>query len=424
VLSSSLWLLLQRFFPSLINRADYLIKFHRTTDKAFELGSKSMNGSFFKLPVKRSLGTSFWWLLGGSLVIGGVVGLCCFVLSHLLSRLNLGVDHAKKHGISHEDGSRLGGVAIALTFLLVVIFEALWSGTGSAFDDYGDLVALVSVTLPIAFIGFVDDISQRLSSSVRLVFMALFAIIGFISFPQLMPTGILQEFFGSENRFGLLVFSVFFFVGFINAGNMVDGANGLLSILVASFFGFCFYLTKTNAHYLMMLVVSVFAFINLFGGTKIMLGDFGAFGLSALTILTAFSVYQIYNVSIFLYASLLCYPCIEIVRIFTARLWIGESPLTADNQHGHNLLFAGLSRLFNPKVANSLTGVVIALISVVPAWVLLALGWSYQTDLFLVVFLFQSLIYIAGTALLKRFFGGLYKSGEGSQGMRPRLQEP
>jgi UDP-GlcNAc:undecaprenyl-phosphate/decaprenyl-phosphate GlcNAc-1-phosphate transferase len=381
----------------------------------FELLRRNMSGFLSEKTSPGSLDASFWWLLVGSVFIGGGVGLCCFFLTHVLSKLRFGVDHANKHGISHQDGSRLGGIAIALTLLLVVMGKALWAERGLSLSDYGDLVSLVSIVLPIAFIGFVDDISQRLSSSIRLVFMALFTILGFISFPQFMPSGILQELFGAESDFTLLIFSVFFLVGFINAGNMVDGANGLLSILIASFFGLCFYVTKADFHYMVMLVVAVFAFVNLVGGTKIMLGDFGAFGLSALTILTAFLLYQTHNISIFLYASLLCYPCIEIIRISSIRLWRGKSPLSADNQHGHNLMFRALSRVLHPQVANSLTGVVIASISVAPAWVLLALDWGYQTDLYFVIFLFQSMVYIVGAGLLKWLLARLEENGKRSR---------
>ena len=391
------------------------IWFYETIDMLGQLLRGIMRGFASEKISPGGLSASFWWLFAGSFFIGGAVGLCCFFFTHVLSKFKFGVDHANKHGISQENGSRLGGVAIALTLLLVVISKALLSERDPTLGGYGDLVSLVAIVLPIAFIGFVDDISQRLSSSVRLVFMALFTTLGFISFPQFMPSGILQELFGIGSDFALLVFSVFFLVGFVNAGNMVDGANGLLSILIASFFGLCFYVTKADVHYLVMLVIAVFAFVNLVGGTKIMLGDFGAFGLSALTSLTAFLLYQTHNISIFLYASLLCYPCIEMIRISSIRLWRGRSPLAADNHHGHNVLFRVLSRLVEPKIANSLTGVVIASISIIPGWVLLGLGWSYQTDFFLVIFLFQSTVYIIGASLLNRLVDRLEENDKRSR---------
>jgi len=98
------------------------------------------------------------------------------------------------------------------------------------------------------------------------------------------------------------------------------------------------------------------------------MGDFGAYGLSTLIALVGFDLFDQDLVGLGFLATLLSYPCIEIVRIFVVRIRNGESPFHADNQHTHNLLNEYFSSLVKSKtLANSLTGVSIALFSVLPA---------------------------------------------------------
>ena len=75
-------------------------------------------------------------------------------------------------------------------------------------------------------------------------------------------------------------------IGFTNAGNIVDSANGLLSSITVGFFVIAYAITA-EYFYLITLAVMSFAVINIMLN-KIILGDLGAFGCSSMIALTSF----------------------------------------------------------------------------------------------------------------------------------------
>ena len=81
------------------------------------------------------------------------------------------------------------------------------------------------------------------------------------------------------------------------------------------------------------------------------MGDFGAYGLSALIALVGFDLFDQGLVGLGFLATLLSYPCVEIIRIFVVRISKGESPFRADNQHSHNLLNEYFSNLVKSKTS-------------------------------------------------------------------------
>ena len=105
------------------------------------------------------------------------------------------------------------------------------------------------------------------------------------------------------------------------------------------------------------------------GTGKIFLGDFGSYGLSSAVAMTALVMYGSGNYTMWLLASIVSYPCVELVRVFAHRAARKISPMQAGNDHTHNFLYrvcrqAGLGRI----AANSLTGCAIAIVSAaVPA---------------------------------------------------------
>jgi UDP-GlcNAc:undecaprenyl-phosphate GlcNAc-1-phosphate transferase len=154
-------------------------------------------------------------------------------------------------------------------------------------------------------------------------------------------------------------------VGFINAGNMADGANGLLSTIAIAVFlvGFL----ETGSGFLMALMVStiVFSLFNVSTGSMF-LGDSGAYFLSALMALTCIGLYMQGNSSVWFYACLLSYPCVELIRVLYVRWKLGGSLLAADNNHLHNMLFEKLkSAGFLPLLGNTCTGLSLATFSTI-----------------------------------------------------------
>ena len=154
------------------------------------------------------------------------------------------------------------------------------------------------------------------------------------------------------------------------------------------------FLTADNFYFSMSLGLLSFFLINVLTG-RIIMGDFGAYGLSALIALVGFDLFDQGLVGLGFLATLLSYPCVEIIRIFVDRIGRGESPFRADNQHSHNLLNEYFSNLVKSKtLANSLTGVSIALFSVIPAVVILLQEGQRNEMLCGIVFGLQCLVFV------------------------------
>jgi len=365
-----------------------------TVDQVSELGLAGLSGAQVALLAL---------ILGGLLGIAGLTSLCLMVW---FSHQSFGVDRSAKHGISVKDTSRMGGVALALFLILVwlatIIFPAL-AGDSKSGMAWGPSFLLLAGLL--AGIGFLDDLGMPLTPVTRLLASTLILTVGFIFVPGWMPNQFLG-FFGDTSlgfEVGLVAASVFVCVGFINAGNMADGANGLFSGICLAFFLCVWFLTADNFYFSMSLGLLSFFLINVLTG-RIIMGDFGAYGLSALIALVGFDLFDQGLVGLGFLATLLSYPCVEIIRIFVVRIGKGESPFRADNQHSHNLLNEYFSNLVKSKtLANSLTGVSIAAFSVTPAVVILLQEGQRNEMLCGGVFGLQCLVFVLVHAVTNKF---------------------
>ena len=308
--------------------------------------------------------------MGGLL---GFAGLLSLVLMVWFSHQNFGVDRSAKHGISVKNISRLGGFAIALFAVLWLAGSSLQLNLLS--DDVRsqagvELPGFWWIVLALGLIGLLDDFRVSLSPKARLMACGLILTSGFLFNPELMPQKVLML-FGLAEVAGadllLIASAVFVGLGFINAANMADGANGLLGTIALAFFVCCWLLTSDTLFFTLCLGLAGFLLINILTG-RIILGDFGSYGLAALIIFESFELYDSGYVSLFFLISLLSYPCLEILRIFWVRIRNGRSPFIADNQHSHNLLNTALLKMVSSKtIANSLTGLAIAALSAGPA---------------------------------------------------------
>ena len=116
----------------------------------------------------------------------------------------------------------------------------------------------------------------------------------------------------------------------------------------------------------LLVILLCFWLINVLTG-RIMLGDFGAYALGALVVLLGFNLFDEQGVSSFFLASLLCYPCVELVRVMVVRRLRGRSPLSADDTHLHNLLNSKLRvSLRGNTLPNSMTGAIVVLFTSLP----------------------------------------------------------
>lgn len=333
-------------------------------------------------------------ILGGLLGIAGLSALCITVW---FSHQRFGIDRSAKHGISVKDTSRMGGTAIAV-FLVVfwvvsTIFPWFLDKTEPALTVVPSFLLVATL---LGCIGFLDDIGVSLTPFVRLLSSIFILTISFIMVPNWMPNQVIALAGLTSSPIiesGLTILSVFVCIGFINAGNMADGANGLFGGVCLSFFLCAWMLTNEGLYFSVILGLVSFFIINVFTG-RIIMGDFGSYGLSGLIVLVSFELFDQALVGIAFLALLLSYPCLEIVRIFVVRIDKGQSPFHADNQHSHNMLNHYFLSLVKSKTyANSLTGVSIASASVLPAWFIFYQGEQLNELLCGGLFLFESVVF-------------------------------
>jgi UDP-GlcNAc:undecaprenyl-phosphate GlcNAc-1-phosphate transferase len=291
----------------------------------------------------------------------GLPGIFFLVCMHILSIQRVGGDSAEKHGISTMSSSRLGGLAIAIMMFGYVAFTFLKSPEPLVLN-ITERLGWIAV-LFMAFLGLSEDLkADFLSPLVRLaaqlVFMGGILFVADAYIPGSLGLPVVDYLLA----FPLVswILCTFFAVGFVNAVNMADGANGLIpGITFAAFFVFA---SETGRMFEVgyMSACAIFLVFNVISG-RFFLGDMGSYGLGA-----AIALYGLWFVSegTFSAAFLVCllaYPCLDLLMSIIRRLKNGRSPFSPDNEHLHNRLFRQAKKpINNPILANSTTGLLIS----------------------------------------------------------------
>lgn len=302
-------------------------------------------------------------------LLGGAVALAMVALMLWLCQRAWVVDDASSHGISEVQSSRLGGVAVflgAIAFFVVTQWTAGGSKVSlSTVISSGDkLPGYMSYVLLIALVGIWDDFVTRVQPKSRLALVLAISTFALLSDAVPMTASAYNWLpLGLNNSFALVMAGTLVVTGFVNAGNMADGANGLLCIVGVSFLSVL--MSYDGASFASMFVMALLIFLTFNVATgRIFLGDFGAYGLSAMIAFGSLKLYASGSVSLWFLGSLLAYPCIEMLRVIVVRAARGASPFEAGNDHLHNNLYELLRKWgWNRIVANSMTGCVLGAVS-------------------------------------------------------------
>jgi len=189
-----------------------------------------------------------WSLRGGNVLlvivsglVGGVVGVAMALSMFFISSKNFFLDAADKHGISERMSSRLGGPVV---FLGAIVFSCVQfvvqESSVSSIQSYifENVSGFLVVALLCGAVGLWEDYAQRLSPRFRLQMLFLIVSLYFLLISSglpidIFPTPMLQWL---NHPLAVGVGMTICVVGFINAGNMADGANGLLSTIAITVF--------------------------------------------------------------------------------------------------------------------------------------------------------------------------------------------
>lgn len=329
----------------------------------------------------------------------GLVGSIVTILLQWFSLQQAGVDSASKHGISSRTSSRLGGLALMLSVVIFFLVDYSLDHTVflSDFEAYGNHRFGIFAIMCCAAMGLAEDLkADFLSPTLRLLLkFVLFAGIIFV-WPELVPKslGLVGfDYLLSVPLIGALMV-IIFLVGFINAVNMADGANGLVPGV--AFFSILLFSLQTGrvVDESFMAACGVFLLFNILTG-RLFLGDAGTYGLGA-----ALAIYGLmfFNAGVFslgFLAALFAYPCLDFLVSIVRRMAVGRSPFSPDNDHLHNRIHYHLRlKLRSQVAANSMTGILVSastsglvLVAFIGEW------WPPSSNEWGYLFLFECILY-------------------------------
>ncbi len=261
--------------------------------------------------------------------------------------------------LHHRSVPTIGGTII---FATVLFSYALWfpyAGEGAnaettaltaqALKEFKFIVASV---LLLFFIGIKDDIIGTAPTKKMLAQI----VVGFI---LVIVAGVRIE--GMHGLFGVeripewasILLSLFTYLVITNAFNLIDGVDGLatgVGCIAASFFGIWTYLVGDTALALLAFTLAgtLLAFlIYNFSPAKVFMGDSGSLTTGMLLSYLALRIIGhpgegtewFTSVPTPLFSmTVLAYPLIDTLRVFTIRALKGRSPFEADQNHVHHRL--------------------------------------------------------------------------------------
>lgn len=285
----------------------------------------------------------------------------------------------------------LGGLAIFFGIVAGLL-------AAHAVVDSSELFVIISAMMIMTYVGALDDvldISPIIRLIAQIITVLILIYIGGLSLNNLHGLwGV-----GPMPEYVYVPLTIVAVVGIINALNLIDGADGLFSIFcisVCSIFGTIFLAAEDYALFALA-VASIGALIpfllhNAFGiESKMFVGDGGSLQMGV--VLSVFvmevicnpcytAIAQQSNIALvpFVLATL-SMPVFDTLRVMTARIARGISPLIGDKTHLHHL-FIGLG------ISHIGTAVLISLLNlaVVGAWYLSAqLGANADVQLYVVI---------------------------------------
>jgi UDP-GlcNAc:undecaprenyl-phosphate GlcNAc-1-phosphate transferase len=227
---------------------------------------------------------------------------------------------------------------------------------GGLWLQAGKLWLLCACAGGLTLLGLIDDI-HPLPWPIRLALQGCLATLATWGVPETRLTLFIPW---PECTFAL---TVLWYVGMMNAFNMLDNMDGLsagvAALATASMMGLLLFLPDPHTQQLQLFVLvlmgvllgSVLGFlVHNFPPAQIFMGDAGSYAtgflLAAGTLLTTYaSGGQGREHAVLAPLSLLAIPLYDMVSVVAVRLLQGRSPFAADQQHlSHRLTRLGLSR--------------------------------------------------------------------------------
>ncbi|MET4080926.1 UDP-GlcNAc:undecaprenyl-phosphate GlcNAc-1-phosphate transferase [Pedobacter sp. UYP30] len=242
--------------------------------------------------------------------------------------------------------SRLGGVAIFVSFTITVLFFAPWI-------HYESANFLIIGCFIIGAMGLKDDVSG--ASLMAKLFLQIGVAVLLVFFGHYSLTSLYGVFgIGDINYIWGSLFSVLLIIFLSNIFNLIDGIDGLatsIGLLVSGCFGILFALMHQSPYALISFALfgALLAFLKFnWCPAKIFMGDTGSLVIGLITSVLAIRFVELNKVNALaasmyysapaIAVSILIVPIFDSLRMFTVRILKRKSPFHGDRNHTHHRL--------------------------------------------------------------------------------------
>tara|TARA_Y100000590_G_scaffold156873_1_gene180338 strand:- start:1502 stop:2563 length:1062 start_codon:yes stop_codon:yes gene_type:complete len=263
-------------------------------------------------------------------------------------------DFSKPQAFHLKPTFRLGGITFFLQ--LIIVFLYLFFFKDIFLTEYIYYCALFFL------IGLADDLKINLLPKFRLFLMIAFLIALTIS----------NELYIEKTGLGFLnnlleidIFALFFiclcFLFIINGSNLIDGFNGLLGIHSLIIFTVLFFINFVNGNDSIAFLLFCLSFLTLiflkfnFPKAKMFFGDSGAYLVGTLIAISVIKT-SILNptISPFFFCILLFYLFFEVFFSFFRKIFVArKNPLLPDKKHLHMTLYKFLLKKSSKKTSTN-----------------------------------------------------------------------
>lgn len=255
---------------------------------------------------------------------------------------NINLDKPNKIRKFHSKAvPRSGGLLIFLNltvYSILVNANQMISANDVFFDNLYEFNLFYISAFIIFVFGFVDD-KLDINPYIKFIFITLFILIILFYQKQLIVENLNFSFLGRNYLLGdfSYFFTIFCFVVFLNAFNMFDGIN--LQTSIYSLILIIFFLIFIQSTFLICLGISIISYSYLNYKNKAFLGDSGSLLLG---FVISYLIIKLYNLNYILFADkiilFMIIPGLELIRLFSLRIYNKKSPLSADREHLHHYL--------------------------------------------------------------------------------------
>ena len=303
---------------------------------------------------------------------------------------------------------RIGGLSIVLSIIIFFIIEIV------IFKNYGnlELYFLFFYCTTIFIIGFIEDLIKDIQPIIRLLLLIIFTYIWLLQSNNII-TNTNIDFI--DNILEIKTLAIFFtlicIISSINAANMMDGANGLLTIfiiiicVILSFYAFNENEFKL-LNFLFIIIGSLLGFL-IFNWPKgiIFLGDGGSYFLGSLmSTLLIFSSNNLDHFSMLNALIIMSYPIWELLFTILRRLYSSSKITKPDKLHLHTILHVKIKRLniinkFDVN-NNAFSAIIVNLIALLPSISFLIYKYDHKLEdtetisFFIFYFILYSILYL------------------------------